>query len=120
MGVIRGTKLYNISVYGEDTSEVVLTKIFHRRVHLRHTDNIGDSALCRNDTAQRIRVLLTQLLEKHQAELAKQLVFAALFDDNRQPRGQIGCLLTNLGALVVETPQDSGDDLRQVRLDANT
>lgn len=100
-------------------SEVILTKILHRRVHLRHTNNIGNSALCRNDTAQRIRVLLTQLLEEHQAELAKQLVFAALLDDDGEPCGQIGRLLTNLGALVVETPQNSGDDLRQVRLDTD-
>jgi len=48
------------------------------------------------------------------------LVLTALFDDNGKARSEVSGLLTNLGALVVETPKDRGDDLGKVRLDTDT
>ena len=120
MGVIRGTvckchqHLFSaICHIGE------LTEIFHRRVHLCHTDNVGDGTLRGDDATERVGVLLTELLEKHKAEFAQQLVLPALLDDDSETGRQVSGLLANLGALVVQTPKNSGDDLRKVRLDAN-
>jgi hypothetical protein len=43
-----------------------------------------------------------------------------LLDDHGKARGEIGGLLTNFGTLVVETPEDGGDDLGKIRFDPDT
>lgn len=47
-------------------------------------------------------------------------VLSTLLDDNGESRRKIGSLLTNLRALVVETPKDGRDDLGEIRLDSDT
>lgn len=81
-----------------------LTKILHRGIHLCHTDNVCDCTLGRNDATERVGILFTELLEKHEAELAQQLVLPTLLDDNRETGREISSLLSNLRALVVQTP----------------
>ena len=84
-----------------------------------HTNNVCDSAHSGDNTSQRIGIFFTKLLEQYEAELAQQLVLATLLDDDGETGGEIGGLLTNLGALVVEAPEDSRHDLRKVGLDAD-
>jgi hypothetical protein len=43
-----------------------------------------------------------------------------LLDDDGEARSKVGGLLTDFGTLVVETPEDCGDDLGEVRLDTDT
>jgi len=59
------------------------------------------------------------LLEQHQSKLVEELILTALLDDNSKARSEISSLLTNFGALVVETPKDRGDDLSKIRFYAN-
>jgi len=96
-----------------------LTKVLDGRIHLRHTHNVRDGTLCSDDTTKCVGILFTKLFEQHQSELVEKLVLTALLDDNGKARSEIGSLLTNFGALVVETPEDRGDDLGKVRLDAD-
>lgn len=42
-----------------------------------------------------------------------------MLDDDGEARSKVGGLLTNFGALVVETPEDRGDDLGEVRLNTD-
>jgi hypothetical protein len=101
-------------------TESGLTKILDGRVHLRHTHHVRDGTLCGDDTTKCVGILFTKLLEQHQSKLVEELIFTALLDDNSKARSEIGGLLTNFGALVVETPEDRGDDLGKVRLDADS
>lgn len=66
-----------------------------------------------------IGVLFSELLEKDDTELGEQTVLLALLDDDGQLAREIGGLLTDLRALVVEAPKDGRDDLGEVGLDAN-
>jgi hypothetical protein len=97
-----------------------LTKILDRWVHLRHTHHVCDGTLCGDDATKGVGILFTKLLKQDQSELVEELVLTALFDDNGKARSEIGGLLTNFGALVVETPKDRRDDLGKVGLDADT
>ena len=97
-----------------------LTQVLDRRAHLSHTDHVGDRADGRNDTSERVGVLFSELFEQDDAELGQKRVFLALLDDESEPASQVCSLLTDLGALVVQTPQDGRDDLGQVRLDADS
>ena len=72
-----------------------------------------------NAPSERIGVLLSKLLKEHDAELREQAVLLALLDDDRKLARQVRSLLPNLGALVVETPEDGRDDLGEVGLDAD-
>lgn len=115
-----------------------LTEIFDRWAHLRHSDDICDSSFSRDDAvrsplgqsrrqwtsssyspSKSIGILFTKLLEEHDTKLGKQSILATLLDDHGELARQISCLLTNLGRLVVETPKDSGNNLGEVRLDAD-
>lgn len=98
----------------------VLTKILNRRVHLCHTHHIRDGALCGNDATECVGILFTELLEQYQSKLVEELILAALLDDDGEARSKVGGLLTDFGTLVVETPEDCGDDLGEVRLDTDT
>lgn len=84
----------------------VLTEVFHRRLHLGHTNNVGNSSLGSNDASKCVGVLLSELFKEHDTELAEELVFSALFDDDGKTTGQIGGLLPDLGALVVQPPEN--------------
>ncbi|KAJ7058033.1 hypothetical protein C8F01DRAFT_1255921 [Mycena amicta] len=56
-------------------------------------------------TTRHAVIILLQLGKENEAELAQPL---------------IGCLLTNFGALVVQPPENGGDDLAKVRLHSDT
>ena len=47
--------------------------------------------------------MLAELLEENRAELAQEVIFAALLDDDGETGVQIGGLLTNFRAFTVET-----------------
>ena len=120
IGVIRGTEENElVSTFHQGTTGR-LTKILDGWVHLRHTHNVRDSAFCSNDTTERVGIFLTKLLKQHQSKLVEKLILATLLDDDGEAGSEIGGLLTNFCALVVKTPEDRGDDLCKVRLDANT
>ena len=59
-------------------------------------------------------------MTKSDAHLAEMGVLSTLLDDNGESRREIGSLLTDLRALVVETPEDGRDDLSEVGLDSDT
>ena len=84
-----------------------------------HTNDIRNCTLRGDDASKSVGVLLTKLLEQHEAELAQQLILTTLLDDDREAGGEISGLLTNLGALVVKTPENSRHDLSKVGLDAD-
>ena len=81
-----------------------LTEVLDWWVHLGHTDHICNGTLSGDDATKRIGVLFTELLEQDEPELAQKLVLAALLDHDGETRRQVGSLLTNLRALVVQTP----------------
>ena len=97
-----------------------LTKIFDWRVHLCHTHYIRDGTFCSDDTTKCVGIFFTELLKQHQSKFVEELVLTALLDDDRKARSKVGGLLADFGTLVVETPEDRGNDLGKVRLDANT
>ena len=121
IGVIRGTteKQINYEFSLQETKRR-LTKVLDGRIHLRHTHHVRDGTFCSDNTSKRVGIFFTKLFEQHQSELVKKLIFTALFDDNSKARSEIGGLLTDFGALVVEAPEDGGDDLGKVRFDADS
>lgn len=46
-------------------------------------------------------------------------ILSTLLDDNGETSSEIGGLLTDLGTLVIKTPENGGDDLGEVRFDSN-
>jgi len=116
-GALRRNKLITSFLQGTKRR---LTKVLDGRIHLRHTHHVRDSTFCSDNTAKCVGIFFTKLLEQHQSELVKKLIFTALLDDDSKARSEIGGLLANFGALVVETPEDGGDDLGKVRFDADS
>ena len=96
-----------------------LTEVLDWWVHLGHTDHICNGTLGGDDATKRIGVLFTELLEEDETELAEKLVFTTLLDDDSETGGKICSLLADFGTLVVQTPENGGDDLRKVRLHAD-
>ena len=96
-----------------------LTEVLDWWVHLGHTDHICNGTLSGDDATKRIGVLFTELLEEDKTELAQELVFTALLDDNRKSSRQVSCLLTDFRTLVVEPPENGRDNLGEVWLDAD-
>lgn len=77
--------LKNMSMMTQsDINSRKLTEIFHRRIHLSHSYDVGNSSFGSNDTTQSIGVFFTKLFEKDQTKFVEQLVFAALLDNNSQ------------------------------------
>ncbi len=105
--------LVTIAQDGRHTREQILDG----RAHLRHADHVGDGRLGADDRCQSLGELLSQLLEQDHTKFGQQSVFSALLDDQRQLGGQVSGLLTRLCALVVQTPQNGRDNLREVGLD---
>ena len=97
-----------------------LTKILNGWVHLRHAHHVRDGTLRSDDATKRVGILFTELLKQYQSKLVEELVLTTLFDDDCKAGCEICCLLTDFGALVVQTPQDRGDNLSEIRFDANT
>lgn len=87
---------------------------------MRHTHDVRDGTLRRDDTTKCVGVLFTKLLKQHQSKFVEELILTTLLDDNSEARSKISSLLTNFGALVIETPEDCGDDLGKVGFDANS
>ena len=83
-----------------------LTEIFNGWVHLRHTHHVCDGTFCGDDTTECIGVLFAKLFKQYQSKLVEELILTALLDDNSKARSKISGLLTDLGTLVVETPED--------------
>ena len=116
-GALRRRKLVTRFLQGTKSR---LTKVLDGRIHLRHTHHVCDGTLCSDDATKCVGILFTKLLEQHQSEFVEELIFTALLYDNSEARSEISGLLTNFGALVVETPEDRGDDLGKVRLDTDS
>ena len=87
------------------------TKIFDGWVHLRHTHHVRDSTLRSDDATKCVGILFTELFKQHQSKFVEELILAALLDDNGEAGSEIGSLLADFGALVVEAPEDRGDNL---------
>jgi hypothetical protein len=121
IGVIRGTEEEN-DLDKNFALRLIsrLTKILDRWIHLRHTHHVRDGALRSDDATECVGVLFTQLLKQHQSELVEELILTALLDDDGETRSEIGGLLTNFGALIIETPEDRGDNLCKIGFDADT
>ena len=96
-----------------------LTKVFHRRVHLCHSDTVGDCTLSSDNATESVQILLSQLFEQDQAQLAQQLIFATLLDHNGETCREIHRLLVHFCALVVSPPQNGQDNLCEVGLDTD-
>ena len=120
IGVIRGTAKKKISQKVSAGTVSGLTKILDGWVHLRHTHHVCDGTLCGDDATKGVGILFTELLEQDQSEFVKELILATLLNDNGKARSEIGGLLTDFCALVVETPKDRRDDLGEVGLNADT
>jgi hypothetical protein len=60
------------------------------------------------------------MFEQDNTQLAQQRVLSAVLDDDGQLGSEIGGLHSDLGALVGEAPENSGDDLRQVGFCSDT
>mmetsp|Transcript_4651 Transcript_4651/g.13434 ORF Transcript_4651/g.13434 Transcript_4651/m.13434 type:complete len:377 (-) Transcript_4651:3277-4407(-) len=86
------------------------------RRHLRHSDDIDDGPQRPKDGSQNFRVLFTQVLVEHNAQVPHELVFVARLHHDGDSGDEVGSLHSNGSGLVVQTPLDGGSDLLQVRL----
>lgn len=108
------------AIWSEGGHSVVLTDILDWRLHLSHTHNVRDGAFRGDDASKSIGVLFTKLFEENDTKFAQELVFPALFDHDREAGCEVSGLLSNFRALVVQSPKDGGNDLREVRFHPNT
>jgi hypothetical protein len=107
--------------------EMERTEILDGRVHLGHSNDIGDSTFGRNQTnrqetdlqqqkmgspSKSIRVLFSELFKDDNTEFAQELILSIRLDNRGQTGREVGSQHTDLCALVGESPKDHRDDLR--------
>ncbi len=98
---------------GRETGQQVLDG----RRHFCHADHVDDALECAEDAAEHLGILLAQVLEQHLAQVTHELLLLRGLHDHGDLGDQVGRLLTHLGRLVIQTPEDGTADLRQIGLD---
>jgi hypothetical protein len=107
--------LHLLVTVAEDRSEA-REEVFDWWRHLTHADDVANALQPREDGAERVGVLLPQILVQHDAQVAQELLLAAGLHDDGNAANQLPRLLAHLGRAVIEAPLDGAADLREIRL----